>query len=141
MKYLGILGILIFMTSSRSSPPVRKDLEVPWNDPRTDRNRYPHWFSYNINRPDIQSRSGFFFIQENKVFWTYFNTECIPDHKHIRSVGYLNKNYKYTTTEQPEKICLSSILEDNEKLIYRVFCNNQKELEWTLYPYQSWSDS
>lgn len=133
---LGLVGFMTPETSSRSSPPVREDLEVPWNDPRTDRTRYPQWFSYRTDKPDIQSRSGFFFVRDNKVFWVFFNTDCIPDHKHITMVGYLNKKYEYTIKEQPERVCSSSIHNEEGKLIYKVFCNNQMDLDWTLYPYK-----
>lgn len=134
---LGLVGFLTPETSFRSSPPVREDLEVPWNDPRTDRTRYPLWFSYRTNKPDIQSKSGFFFVRDNKVFWVFFNTDCVPDHKHITMVGYLNENYEYRTKGEPERICSSSIQEEKGRLIYKVLCDNQKWLDWTLYPYRS----
>lgn len=134
---VGLVGFFTPVPPSKSSPPIREDLEVPWNDPRTDRTRYPLWFSYNTNRPDIQSKSGFFFIQENKVFWTHFNTECIPDHKHISFIGYLDKPYQFLTSGKPGGKCVSYIKSIGDKLQYREICGDEEKLNWVLYPYKS----
>ncbi len=136
---LGLVGCFSPEIFSSDSPPIQETWEVPWNDPRTDRTRYPHWFSARTNKPHVNSRSGFFYVQNGKVFWIDFQTECIPDHKHITMVGYLNGDYEYarTTWDGQEEICSSSIQEGEGKLTWRVFCNKKKERDWILYPYES----
>lgn len=133
-SYLSILFIIVlFVTGSTGDVDTLKDTEVSWSDPTADRSNYRKWYSYMRNKPYINSRSGFFFVDGINVYWSYFNTECIPLHKHIRLVGYLNGSYYYFN----HKNCRSRVLKVENNLRWIEECDGVKYRDWILYPYSS----
>jgi hypothetical protein len=132
-SYLGIILISILLsTSSNEYDGAIKNTEVSWSDPSADRTNYKQWYSYMRNKPQQNSRSGFFFVDGNNVYWSYFNTECIPYHKHIRLVGHLNGSYSYSVNH---KNCRSRVLKDENNLRWIEECDGIEYRDWTLYPY------
>lgn len=123
---------LLLIPSSYYLVPLKDYGEVSWNDPRTNRSNYRSWYSYNKNKPPSDSKSGFFFIDGKKLFWSYYNTECIPDHKHIELVGYLDRSYTYRN-QYSGNICTSNIRRNGKNLIWDDQCVSKEIRSLILY--------